>query len=114
MMLSVVEKSLALEEKLAHAAAERKQLRRRLGETLRDLRRLRASYKRQSAEMQSELDLLSQVHRRPRGLAIIKSFSRLRGSARRIVVGLPVLLYLLAISGVGELLHRLWLRTRQG
>jgi len=112
-ILPLVEKAHDLERELADLGTARDRLERRLSETLEEMRHHRETYERRLAEMRSEHDLFSNVHRRPRGFAILKSSTLLRRSLRRSCCGFPVLVYLLALAGIGERLHRLWMRTKR-
>lgn len=81
----------------------------RLNTTLADLHR-------RSGALERENRLLGEVHRKPKGFAVLASPALLRRQARRWLAGWPLLFYLFAITTIGHRLHGLmiwWQRRRQ-
>jgi hypothetical protein len=64
-------------------------------------------------EKDKECELMGLVHRRPRGFAVLGSWSLLRRKFRRIIPGIPVLLYLAGLTVIGHYLHLMWTRRHR-
>lgn len=60
-----------------------------------------------------ECEIMGLVHRRPRGLACLQSWNVFKRKVRRIVPGLPVLVYMAVLTMVGHCLHLMWIRRNK-
>jgi glycosyltransferase involved in cell wall biosynthesis len=75
-----------------------------------------ADLHRRSDALERENRLLGDVHRKPKGFAVLNSTVLIRRKTRRWLVGWPLLLYLFTITTIGHRLHGLmiwWQRRRQ-
>jgi hypothetical protein len=61
------------------------------------------------ADLQTECEIMGIEHRRRKGFAVLLSPSLVWLKMRRLVLGVPVLIYLIIITMIGQILHKIWL-----
>jgi len=63
--------------------------------------------------LQLENSLMGKVHKRAKGIAVIKSRSLMWLKMKRLLIGVPILLYLFTITSIGQYLYFIWMRHQR-
>jgi hypothetical protein len=63
--------------------------------------------------LQLENSLMGKFHKRAKGIAVIKSRSLMWFKLKRLLIGMPILLYLFSITCIGQYLYLIWMRYQR-